>query len=454
MKDYFENRIYLHVDELPKYWYNIQADFPTPVAPYLNPQTLELLEPGDLEALFPKALIQMEVSRERFIEIPKEVREYYKNWRSTPLYRAVSLEKALDTTAKIYYKYEGNNPTGSHKLNSAIPQAYYNREEGIKRLTTETGAGQWGSALAMACEMFDMECMVYMVKVSHDSKPYRAAFMNLFGAQVVASPSNLTEYGRNVLANDPDCTGSLGIAISEAVEDAVKRDDTHYSLGSVLNHVVIHQSVIGLETKLQLEKADDYPDIVIACHGGGTNFGGLAFPFLRDKLQGKDIRLIAVEPAACPTLTKGVFAYDYGDTARMAPVCKMYTLGHDFIPSGIHAGGLRYHGSSSLVSHALHEGYLEAEAYTQLECFKAAELFSKIEKIVPAPESSHAIACAIKEALKAKEEGTSPTIVFGLSGHGYFDMAAYQNYTSGKLVDSPFDEEAFAKSCQSLPKID
>jgi tryptophan synthase beta chain len=454
MKDFFENRIYLSVDEIPKFWYNIQADLPMEIAPYLHPVTLKPITPPDLQALFPKSLIEMEMSRERFIEIPREVREYYKNWRSTPLFRAKSLEEKLATTAKIYYKYEGNNPTGSHKLNSAVAQAYFNREEGIKRLSTETGAGQWGSALSVACEMFGMECQVYMVRVSYDSKPYRKAFMQLFGAKVEASPSNLTEYGRGILKDDPDCSGSLGIAISEAVEDAVKRDDTHYSLGSVLSHVVIHQSIIGLETKAQMEKAGDYPDIIIGCHGGGTNFGGIAFPFMHDKFKGGKTRFIAAEPAACPTLTKGVFAYDYGDTAKMAPVCKMYTLGHDFIPSGIHAGGLRYHGASSLISHLLRDGYIEAKAYTQAETFGAAALFAKTEKIVPAPESSHAIAATVEEALKAKEEGTSPVIVFSLSGHGYFDMAAYQDYSNGKLLDSPFDEKAFAASLKKLPQVD
>lgn len=453
MKEYFENRIFLTVDELPKYWYNLQADLPTAPAPALNPKTLEPLTPQDLEPIFPKALIMQEVSKERYIEIPSEVREYYKNWRSTPLYRAKSLEKALDTSARIYYKYEGGNPTGSHKLNTAIAQAYYNREEGIKRIATETGAGQWGSAMAMACQMFGMECMVYMVKVSYEGKPYRRAFVELFDGKIVASPSHCTEYGRTILAEDPDCTGSLGIAISEAVEDTLSREDTHYCLGSVLNHVSLHQTIIGQETKLQLAKVDDYPDIVIACHGGGTNFAGIAFPFLRDKLAGENIRIIAAEPMACPTLTKGVFAYDFGDTAKISPVCKMYTLGHDFMPSGIHAGGLRYHGSSPLVSHVMNEGYIEAQAFGQKECFQAAELFSKIEKIIPAPESAHAIRCAIDEALKAKEEGTSPTIVFNLSGHGYFDMQAYQDYKSGLLTDSPFDEAAFKKSLESLPQV-
>lgn len=450
---YFENRIFLNVDELPRYWYNIQADLPNPAAPSLHPQTLQPLTPQDLEPLFAKELIKQEVSTERYIEIPEPIREVYKNWRSTPLYRAKSLEKAIGSTARIYYKYEGDNPTGSHKLNTAMAQVYYNKQEGIKRIATETGAGQWASALAVACHFFGLECMVYMVKVSYEGKPYRRYLVNLFDGEIVASPSTLTQSGREILAADPDCTGSLGIAISEAVEDALGRADTHYCLGSVLNHVALHQTIIGEETKLQLAKVDDYPDIVIACHGGGSNFAGLAFPFLKDKFEGKNIRVIAAEPAACPTLTRGVYAYDYGDTAHLTPVCKMYTLGAGFIPAGIHAGGLRYHGSSPLVSQVVHEGYVEAQAFNQNECFEAATLFAQVEKIIPAPESSHAICCAIKEAKKATAEGKSPTIVFCLSGHGFFDMQAYHNYKEGKLIDMPLDEEYLKQSLTSLPKV-
>ncbi|MEG1500905.1 MAG: TrpB-like pyridoxal phosphate-dependent enzyme [Clostridiales bacterium] len=454
MSNYFENRTFLNVEELPRHWYNIQADLPTPLMPSLNPVTLLPMKPGDMEPLFAKELIKQEVSQERYIEIPDQVRDIYKNWRSTPLYRAKSLEKALDTPAKIYYKYEGVNPTGSHKLNTAVAQVYYNKAEGIKRVATETGAGQWGCALSMATDLFGLECMVYMVKVSYDSKPYRRSFMNLFHGSVVSSPSGLTESGLSILERMPDCSGSLGIAISEAVEDTLKREDTHYCLGSVLNHVVLHQTVIGLEAKMQLEKIGDYPDIVIGCHGGGSNFGGMAFPFMPDKLAGKKIRLIAAEPNSCPTLTKGVFAYDYGDTAKKSPVCKMYTLGHDFIPPGIHAGGLRYHGASPLVSQLLHDGYIEARALSQLACFEAATLFARIEKIIPAPESSHAICVAIDEALKAKEAGTSPTIVFCLSGHGFFDMAAYDNYLAGNLEDLPFDDQLLQASLAKLPQVD
>jgi len=450
---YFENRIFLSVDELPRYWYNIQADLPTPMEPSLNPQTLKPLTPEDLEPMLAKELIKQEVSTERYIEIPEAVREVYKNWRSTPLYRAKSLEKAIGTTAKIFYKYEGVNPTGSHKLNSAMAQVYYNKQEGIKRIATETGAGQWASALSMACHYFGLECMVYMVKVSYEAKPYRRYMVQLFNGDVVASPSNLTESGRKILAADPDCTGSLGIAISEAVEDALSREDTHYCLGSVLNHVALHQTIIGEETKLQLAKVDEFPDIVIGCHGGGSNFAGIAFPFMKDKFEWKNSRFIAAEPTACPTLSKGVYAYDYGDTAHLTPVCKMYTLGSEFIPSGIHAGGLRYHGASPLVSKLVHDGYVEAQAFNQTDCFKAATLFAQVEKIIPAPESSHAICCAIKEAQEATARGESPTIVFCLSGHGFFDMAAYNNYKTGKLVDTPFDDAALAESLKGLPKI-
>jgi len=388
-------KIVLNEEEIPTKWYNIQADMPKLPDPPLNPATREPIKPEDLSHLFPMELIEQEVSTERYIEIPEEVQNLYRLWRPTPLIRARRLEKALDTPAKIFYKYEGVSPAGSHKLNTSIPQAYYNKREGIKRITTETGAGQWGSALSMSCNFFGMECVVYMVRVSYDQKPYRRTFMQVFGAQVVPSPSQRTKAGRKALELDPNTPGSLGLAISEAVEEAASRDDTAYSLGSVLNHVVLHQTVIGQEVKAQMEKVDAYPDIIIGCCGGGSNFAGLAFPFIKDKFEGKKIKVIAVEPAACPTLTQGSFQYDYGDTAKMTPLMKMYTLGYDFVPSGIHAGGLRYHGESPLVSQLYHDGYIEAVSYKQTEIFEAAVTFAKNEGIIPAPESAHAIKAAI-----------------------------------------------------------
>jgi tryptophan synthase beta chain len=413
-----------------------------------------LLKPEEMKAIFPDALIAQEVSAERYIEIPDEVREIYRQWRPSPLYRARNLEKLLDTPARIYYKYEGSNATGSHKLNSAMAQAYYNKKAGIKRLATETGAGQWGSALSMACNHFGLECTVYMVKVSYQQKPYRRSFMETFGAKVYASPTNLTQSGRRILEEDPDSTGSLGIAISEAVEDAATHDDTNYSLGSVLNHVCLHQTIIGQEAKAQLEKVDEYPDIVIACCGGGSNFAGIAFPFLHDKLnKGRKLRAIAVEPAACPTLTKGVFAFDYGDTAKMAPIVKMYTLGHDFVPEGIHAGGLRYHGASALVSQLYADGIIEAMAYGQKTVFDAAVMFARTEGIIPAPESSHAIRAAIDEAVKVKEAGEEKVILFNLSGNGYFDMTSYDFYFSGNMKDVEYSVENVQKSISQLPII-
>jgi tryptophan synthase beta chain len=448
------NRIYLDPQELPQQWYNVQADMPSPMAPMLHPATLKPLNPSDLSALFAEELIKQEVSRERFIDIPEEVQDFYRVWRATPLCRARNLEKALDTPAKIYFKYEGDSPTGSHKLNTALPQVYYNKKQGVKRITTETGAGQWACALSVACSKFDMECMAYMVKVSYEGKPYRRIFVQSYGGRIVSSPSELTQAGRAILAQDPACSGSLGIAISEAVEDAALREDTRYCLGSVLNHVLMHQSVIGLEAQKQMDKAGAFPDIVIGCVGGGSNFGGIALPYMQDKLAGKNIRLIGVEPAACPSLTRGVYAYDFGDTARMTPMMKMYTLGHGFIPPGIHAGGLRYHGASALISQLYHEGYLEARSYNQLACFEAALAFAHAEMILPAPESSHAIKAAIDEALQAKEEGVEKTILFCLSGHGYFDMSAYENYLTGKLQDTPFSEEAMQKSLAELPIIE
>ncbi len=446
-------KIILPEDKLPKFWYNVQADMPNPLEPGLNPQTKQPLAPADLEPIFARELIMQEVSTERYIEIPAEVRQLYKIYRPSPLYRAHGLEKVLDSNCRIYYKYEGVSPVGSHKLNSALPQVYFNKAQGIKRITTETGAGQWGTALSLAGKVFDMEIMVYMVKVSYTQKPYRRSIMELYGAKCVPSPSTITQAGRSVLEKHPDTPGTLAIAISEAVEDAVSRDDTNYSLGSVLNHVCLHQSIIGQEVKMQLEMVDDYPDIVIGCCGGGSNFAGIAFPFIPDKLAGKKVRLLAVEPAACPTLTKGVFAYDYGDVAGYTPMLKMYTLGHDFTPSGIHAGGLRYHGESPLISQLYHDGLLEAIAVKQNPTFAAAMVFAQSEGIVPAPESAHAIRAAIDEALKAKEEGVSKAIVFNLSGHGQLDLFSYDRYLSGETEDVEFSAAELKESLKNLPNI-
>jgi len=446
-------KIILPEEKIPKFWYNVQADMPNPLAPGLHPQTKKPLTPSDLEPLFAKELIAQEVSQERYIEIPGEVREIYKKWRPSPLIRARGLEKALDTTCRIYYKYEGVSPVGSHKLNTALPQAYYNKQQGIKRITTETGAGQWGTALSLACKYFGIEAMVYMVKVSFYQKPYRRIFMEVYGAKCVPSPSQYTESGRMALEKDPDTPGTLGLAISEAVEDAISREDTNYSLGSVLNHVCLHQTVIGQEVKAQMEMVDDYPDIVIGCCGGGSNFAGIALPFIPDKLAGKKVRLLAVEPAACPTLTKGVFAYDYGDTVGLTPMLKMYTLGHDFTPPGIHAGGLRYHGEAPIVSQLYHDGLIEAKAVFQNGVFEAAVIFAQTEGILPAPESAHALRAAIDEAVKAKEEGVSKSIVINLSGHGHLDLSAYDNYLSGNTEDVEFSEEALQKSIKNLPQV-
>ncbi len=448
------NRVFLSEDELPKQYYNIAADMPNAPMPYLNPMTMKPVAPADLEPLFAKALIEQEVSTERYIDIPGEVREIYASFRPSPLVRAYRLEKALGTPAKIYYKYEGSNPSGSHKLNSAVPQAFYNKIEGIKRIATETGAGQWGSALSIACSMFGLECTVYMVRVSYDQKPYRKTLMQTYGANVIASPSPLTNAGRSILDKDPNSLGSLGIAISEAVEDAVMREDTHYALGSVLNHVILHQTIIGLEAKKQFEKIDEYPDIVIGCNGGGSNFSGCAFPFMQDKLiRGANTEFFAIEPAACPKLTKGKFAYDFGDTAKMAPITMMYTLGHDFIPAGIHAGGLRYHGDSALLSQLYHDGHVNAAAVQQTDVFKAAVTFARAEAILPAPESSHAIAYAIKKALECKETGEAKTIFFNLSGHGDFDLAAYDEYLSGKLQDFEYTDDMLEQGLSTIPNI-
>jgi tryptophan synthase beta chain len=440
-------------NQIPTHWYNVIPDLPSPPAPVLHPGTGKPITPQDLLPLFPMGLIEQEVSPERWIKIPDPVREAYKVWRPSPLFRARRLEAALKTPAKIYYKYEGVSPAGSHKPNTAVPQAYYNKIFGTKRIATETGAGQWGTSMAMAAQMFGLECTVYMVKISFAQKPYRKSMMQLWGAKVIASPSPETNAGRSILAKDPDSNGSLGIAISEAVEDAATHEDTRYSLGSVLNHVCMHQTVIGLEAKEQLKLAGDYPDVVIGCHGGGSNFAGIAFPFVADKAAGKQVRIVAVEPTSCPTLTKGVYAFDYGDTAKMAPIAKMYTLGHDFMPPGIHAGGLRYHGAAPLVSHLLNAGIIEARAVPQLACFDAAVQFARTELIIPAPESSHAIRGAIDEALRAKEEGKEKTILFNLSGHGHVDMAAYDAYFAGQLDDFEYPAEKVKESLAHLPKV-
>ena len=444
-------RFTLGEEQIPKAWYNISADLPVPQSPPLHPGTHQPLGPADLAPLFPMALIMQEVSTEREIEIPDPVRDLYKQFRPSPLVRALRLEKALDTPAHIYYKYEGGSPAGSHKPNTAIPQAFYNKEEGIKRIATETGAGQWGSALAHAGAMFGIEVKVYMVRASYDQKPYRRMMMETYGASVVASPSMDTDAGRAILAEHPNSTGSLGIAISEAVEDTVKRDDTHYSLGSVLNHVMLHQTVIGLESIKQMEMAGEEPDVIIACAGGGSNFAGLAFPWLGQSFRGgRKYRVIAVEPEAAPSMTRGRYAYDYGDTAKMAPMVKMYTLGHDFIPEPIHAGGLRYHGMSPQVSLLKHEGFIEARSVHQRPCFEAGIQFARTEGLIPAPESNHAIRAAIDEALVAKETGEKKVILFNLSGHGYFDMTSYQRYLSGQLEDYEYPAEEVKHALEAV----
>ncbi len=421
--------------QIPSAWVNVLPSLKEPMAPPLHPQTRAPLTPQDLLPLFPMELIEQEMSPKPEIDVPGEVMDIYRLWRATPLYRARRLEQALDTPAHIYYKYEGTSPAGSHKPNTAVAQAYYNKRAGIKRLATETGAGQWGSALALACKLFGLECTVYMVRVSYDQKPYRRMMMHSWGAEVFPSPSEHTNSGRAVLQAAPDSSGSLGIAISEAVEDAATHADTNYSLGSVLNHVLLHQTVIGQEAKLQMALAGEEPDVVVGCFGGGSNFGGIALPYVLDRFAGKGPRIVAVEPAACPSLTKGRFAYDYGDTAKLAPLVKMYTLGHDFVPPGIHAGGLRYHGASPLLSHLLHHGYFEARAYTQIPVFEAALQFARTEGILPAPESAHAIRAAVDEALAAREEGRGRNVLFCLSGHGHFDMSSYESYLTGKLQD-------------------
>jgi len=441
-------------NEIPKAWYNLMADLPTPPPPPLHPGTKQPVGPDDLAPLFPMELIMQEVSMEREIEIPDPVRRIYQQWRPAPLYRARNLEKLLDTPAKIYYKYEGVSPSGSHKPNTAVPQAFYNAEAGIKKITTETGAGQWGSSLAFAGALFGIDVQVFMVKVSFQHKPYRKALMESYGATCVASPSELTNSGRAILEKDPDNTGSLGIAISEAVEIAATNDDTKYALGSVLNHVLMHQSIVGLESIKQMETAGDYPDVIVGCTGGGSNFAGIVFPFLGQKLRGgSDINIVAVEPAACPSLTKGQYAYDFGDTGHLTPLVKMHTLGSTFIPPAFHAGGLRYHGMAPLVSHIKDLGLIDAVAYTQLEVFEAGVQFARAEGIIPAPEANHAVKGAIVEALKCKEEGTSKTILFNLCGHGHFDMQAYTDYFAGKLTDMSYSEKELAMALADLPSV-
>jgi tryptophan synthase beta chain len=441
-------------DRIPRAWYNIQADLPTPPAPVLHPGTLQPVGPDDLAPLFPMALIMQEVSTDREVEIPEAIRDVYRQWRPSPLFRARRLEQALDTPARIYYKYEGVSPVGSHKPNTAVAQAYYNKQEGVKQLVTETGAGQWGSALAMACSFFGLDCKVFMVRISYDQKPYRRGLMEAFGAQVTPSPSPETNSGRAILAENPNSTGSLGIAISEAVEVAAQAADTKYSLGSVLNHVLMHQTVIGLEALEQFEMAGDSPDVIVGCTGGGSNFAGAAFPFIGRKLRGEaDVRVVAVEPSACPSLTRGRFAYDFGDTGHLTPLVKMHTLGSTFVPAGIHAGGLRYHGMSPLVSHLLELGQIEAIALNQLETFAAGVQFARAEGILPAPEANHAVAGAINEALRCKEEGVSQTIFFNLCGHGHFDIQAYIDYHAGKLQAYEYPAEEIAMALAGLPSV-
>jgi len=447
-----QTKILLEEHEIPTHWYNVVADMPNPPSAPLGPDG-QPISPAMMQAIFPDNIIEQEMSAQRWIEIPAEVRQALTMWRPAPLFRAHRLEAALGTPAKIFYKYEGVSPAGSHKLNSAVAQAYYNREAGIRRLTTETGAGQWGSSLALAGQMFGIDIRIYMVNVSYQQKPFRRSMMQTWGAEVLASPTNLTEFGRKILAEDPNSPGSLGIAISEAVEEAASRADTKYSLGSVLNHVLLHQTVIGLEAKKQLEKIGEYPDMVFAPCGGGSNFGGLAFPFLADNAAGKKVRLVAVEPTSCPSLTRGHYAYDFGDSAGMTPLMLQYTLGHDFMPPSIHAGGLRYHGASALVSQLYHEKLIEAVAVPQVATFDAGVQFARAEGIIPAPESCHAIRAVLDEALRCKASGEPKALLFNLSGHGHFDMAAYDKYFAGKLEDYDYPQEAIEAALERLPKV-
>jgi pyridoxal-phosphate dependent TrpB-like enzyme len=446
-------RIMLDESEIPTHWYNVVADMPNPPLPPLAPDG-NPVTPEQMLAIFPGNLLEQEMSAQRWIEIPEAVREIYQLWRPTPLVRAHRLEKALGTPCKIFFKYEGVSPSGSHKTNTSVPQAYYNKQAGFSRLTTETGAGQWGSALAFAGQMFDIDVRIYMVKISYEQKPYRRSMMQTWGANVFPSPTDMTQAGRDALAKDPNNQGSLGLAISEAVEEAASRADTNYSLGSVLNHVLLHQTIIGQEAKTQLAKIGEYPDMVFAPCGGGSNFAGIAFPFLADKAAGKKVRLVGVEPTSCPSMTKGVYAYDYGDVSGYTPLMKMYTLGHNFMPPGIHAGGLRYHGESPLVSQLYHEKLIEAVAVPQVATFAAGVQFAKAEGIIPAPESCHAIRAVIDEALRCKESGEPKTLLFCLSGHGHFDMASYDRYLSGKLEDFDYPKELVDEALKGLPQVD
>lgn len=449
-----QTKILLDEAEMPRRWYNIVPDLPSPPPPVLHPGTLQPVGPDDLAPLFPMALIQQEVTAERYVAIPEEVLDVYRLWRPSPLYRAHRLEKALGTPAKIYYKYEGVSPAGSHKPNTAVPQAFYNAQAGVRRLTTETGAGQWGTALAFACAQFGLDCEIWQVRASYDQKPYRKMMIETFGGTIHPSPSELTEAGRKILAADPDSPGSLGIAISEAVEVAAQHPDTNYALGSVLNHVLLHQTVIGEEALAQLAKVDAVPDVIVGCTGGGSNFAGLAFPFLREKLAGRMSPVIrAVEPASCPSLTKGVYAYDFGDTAGMTPLMKMHTLGHDFIPDPIHAGGLRYHGMSPLISHVYELGLIEAVAKTQKECFEVGVTFARSEGIIPAPEPTHALAACIEEALRCRETGEEKTILTALCGHGLLDLPAYGKFLGGEMEDHELSDEAVAAAMAALPRV-
>ena len=449
-----QHKYVLPEDQMPTVWYNLMADLPTPPPPPLHPGRMDPVGPDDLAPLFPMELIMQEVSADRYIEIPGGVLDVYRQWRPSPLFRAHRLEQALGTPARMYYKYEGVSPAGSHKPNTSVPQAYYNKKEGTTRLTTETGAGQWGTALSFACALYEMECEVWQVGASYDSKPYRRLMIEAFGAKVYRSPSDVTEVGRALGADPKNHSGSLGIAISEAVEVAAMDPNTRYALGSVLNHVLLHQTIIGQEALMQLEMAGDTPTLIVGCTGGGSNFAGLSFPFIKEKLDGKmSPRILAAEPASCPSLTRGVYAYDFGDTAGMTPLMKMHTLGHDFIPDPIHAGGLRYHGMAPLISHLYEEGLMDAESVPQTECFAAAVQFARTEGIVPAPEPTHAIALAIREALKAKETGEETVILTALCGHGHFDLAAYENYLAGAMVDEDVSDERFAAALETLPEV-
>ena len=450
-----QTKILLDEEQIPKKWYNVQADLPSPLDPPLHPATHKPVGPDDLKAIFPMDLIRQEVTTDRYVDIPEEVRDVLRLWRPSPLYRAHRLEKFLKTPAKIYYKWEGVSPAGSHKTNTSIPQAYYNMKAGIERIATETGAGQWGSALAFATMLYDLECTIYMVRSSYTQKPYRKSMMHVWGAECIPSPSTKTNSGRAVLEKDPETPGALGIAISEAVEDAATHANTNYALGSVLNHVCLHQTVIGLECKEQLAMVDDYPDVVIGCVGGGSNFAGISFPFAGEKMKGKhkDTDIIGVEPASCPTLTKGLYTYDFGDVAGLTPLLKMFTLGHDFVPPAMHAGGLRYHGDSPIVSRLVHDGVMRAVSYHQSEVFEAAQTFARTEGIIVAPETSHAVKSAIDEALACKKSGEGKTILFNCSGHGNFDMTAYDAFYSGELVDYEYPDELIRQAIGRIPKI-